>query len=84
MKKIIGLYPGSFDPITNGHIDIIFRASKIVDTLIIGVAINDDKKHLFDIKVNDYIQLAGGYQEGADRNRILVIYPNGMATRVRV
>ena len=34
-------------------------------------------------KVNDYIQLAGGYQEGADRNRILVIYPNGMATRVR-
>lgn len=34
-------------------------------------------------KVNDYIQLAGGFQEGADRNRILVIYPNGMATRVR-
>ncbi len=34
-------------------------------------------------KVNDYVQLAGGFQEGADRNRILVIYPNGMASRVR-
>ncbi len=50
MKKKIGLYPGSFDPITNGHLDIISRASKIVDTLIIGVAINDNKKHLFDMK----------------------------------
>ena len=34
-------------------------------------------------KVNDYIQLAGGFQEGADKNRILVIYPNGMASRVK-
>tara|TARA_X000000950_G_C13674290_1_gene561249 strand:- start:44 stop:544 length:501 start_codon:yes stop_codon:yes gene_type:complete len=49
MKEIIGLYPGSFDPITNGHLDIICRASKIVDTLIIGVAINENKKHLFDM-----------------------------------
>ena len=50
MKQIIGLYPGSFDPITNGHLDIILRASKIVDTLVIGVAINEKKKHLFDMK----------------------------------
>ncbi len=50
MKQIIGLYPGSFDPITNGHLDIIFRASKIVDTLVIGVAVNENKKHLFDMK----------------------------------
>ena len=49
MKQIIGLYPGSFDPITNGHLDIISRASKIVDTLIIGVAINENKKHLFNM-----------------------------------
>ena len=47
MSEIIGLYPGSFDPITNGHIDIILRASKLVDNLIIGVAINEKKKHLF-------------------------------------
>ena len=50
MKQKIGLYPGSFDPITNGHLDIILRASKIVDTLVIGVAINENKKHLFDMK----------------------------------
>ncbi|MDA9559108.1 pantetheine-phosphate adenylyltransferase [Alphaproteobacteria bacterium] len=50
MNKIIGLYPGSFDPITNGHIDIILRASKVVDVLIIGVAENEKKKHLFSLK----------------------------------
>ena len=50
MNKIIGLYPGSFDPITNGHIDIILRASKVVDILIIGVAENEKKKHLFSLK----------------------------------
>jgi len=50
MNKIIGLYPGSFDPVTNGHIDIILRASKVVDVLIIGVAENEKKKHLFSLK----------------------------------
>ena len=50
MNKIIGLYPGSFDPITNGHIDIILRASKIVDVLIIGVAENEKKNHLFSLE----------------------------------
>ncbi len=46
-EKIIGLYPGSFDPMTNGHTDIIARATKIVDHLFIGIAENDEKKHLF-------------------------------------
>ena len=49
MSKTIGLYPGSFDPITNGHLDIILRASKIVDKLIIGVAENEKKNHLFSL-----------------------------------
>jgi pantetheine-phosphate adenylyltransferase len=43
----IGLYPGTFDPITNGHMDIIGRAVKLVDKLVIGVARNDDKGPLF-------------------------------------
>jgi len=43
----IGLYPGTFDPITNGHLDIIRRATKLVDRLVIGVAQNDDKGPLF-------------------------------------
>lgn len=46
----IGLYPGTFDPITLGHIDIIQRAAKVVDHLIIGVAKNSGKGPLFDTK----------------------------------
>ena len=46
----IGLYPGTFDPITLGHIDIIRRASLLVDRLVIGVAINRDKSPLFDLE----------------------------------
>ena len=46
MKKI-GLYPGTFDPITYGHIDIVKRAAKVVDTLYVGVAENKNKKTLF-------------------------------------
>lgn len=47
MMKRTGLYPGTFDPITNGHLDIIGRAMKMVDHLVIGVAINRDKGPLF-------------------------------------
>jgi pantetheine-phosphate adenylyltransferase len=46
----VGLYPGTFDPITLGHIDIIRRASALVDKLVIGVAINRDKGPLFDLE----------------------------------
>jgi len=47
MSKRIGLYPGTFDPITNGHADIILRATKLVDHLVIGVARNAGKGPLF-------------------------------------
>lgn len=46
----IGLYPGTFDPMTNGHIDIIRRAAKLVDRLVIGVAVNADKAPLFSLE----------------------------------
>jgi len=42
-----GLYPGTFDPITNGHADIVRRAARLVDHLVIGVAVNRDKGPLF-------------------------------------
>lgn len=45
----VGLYPGTFDPLTNGHVDIIARAMKLVDHLVIGVAINKDKEPLFSL-----------------------------------
>ncbi len=45
----VGVYPGTFDPITNGHVDIIRRALRVVDRLIVGVAINIGKEPLFSI-----------------------------------
>ena len=46
----VGLYPGTFDPMTNGHLDIIGRAVKLVDKLVIGVAINRDKGPMFTLE----------------------------------
>ena len=45
----IGLYPGTFDPVTNGHTDIIRRAARTVDRLVVGVAINAGKVPLFSL-----------------------------------
>ena len=50
MTPRIGLYPGTFDPITNGHLDIIGRAVKLVDTLVLGVAVNAGKAPLFSLE----------------------------------
>lgn len=49
MTHLIGLYPGTFDPVTLGHTDIIRRAVKLCDRLIVGVAINEDKRPLFSL-----------------------------------
>lgn len=46
----IGLYPGTFDPVTNGHLDVIARAARLVDKLVIGVAINTGKGPLFGLE----------------------------------
>lgn len=54
MKTIV--YPGTFDPITNGHIDLIERASRLFDKVIVGIAANKRKAPLFD--VDERIQMA--------------------------
>ena len=46
----VGIYPGTFDPITNGHTDIIGRASRLLDRLVVGVAINPGKGPIFTIE----------------------------------
>jgi pantetheine-phosphate adenylyltransferase len=46
----IGLYPGTFDPVTNGHLDVIGRAARLVDRLVVGVAINAGKGPLFPLE----------------------------------
>ena len=55
MTKKIALYPGTFDPLTYGHLDIIKRAIKIVDILYVGIAHNKNKKTLFNIKEREEI-----------------------------
>lgn len=54
MKKI-GLYPGSFDPITKGHVDIIKRSAKLVDKLIVGVLVNANKKYWFNTQEREQL-----------------------------
>ena len=58
----IGLYPGTFDPLTLGHLDIIRRASLLVDKLVIGVAVNNSKSPMFSLQervnmINEEIEL---------------------------
>jgi pantetheine-phosphate adenylyltransferase len=50
MRERVGLYPGTFDPVTNGHLDVIGRAARILDKLVVGVAINIGKSPLFPLE----------------------------------
>ncbi len=50
IRPLIGLYPGTFDPVTLGHTDIILRASRVVHKLVVGVADNEGKGPLFPLK----------------------------------
>ena len=49
MKRKIAIVPGSFDPITYGHIDIIKRSSELFDEIIVAILVNPDKKYLFSL-----------------------------------
>ena len=70
----IGVYPGTFDPITNGHTDIILRATKIVDRLVIGVARNIGKGPLFpfDERVEIVAEEISHLADPATRQRVEV------------
>jgi pantetheine-phosphate adenylyltransferase len=50
MKNVIAIYPGSFDPLTNGHLDLIERGSRIFDRLIVGILRNPEKDPLFSVE----------------------------------
>jgi pantetheine-phosphate adenylyltransferase len=85
MKKI-AVYPGSFDPITNGHLDIISRALEFVDELIIAILINPEKQPMFSVK--ERMELIQKVVPRNDRIRIdqfdglLVEYANRKNARV--
>jgi pantetheine-phosphate adenylyltransferase len=50
MSNKVCVYPGTFDPITNGHLDVIKRAKEIFDTVVIGIAVSERKQPMFDIE----------------------------------
>jgi pantetheine-phosphate adenylyltransferase len=50
MHERIGLYPGTFDPVTNGHLDVIARAARLLDKLVVGVSISAGKGPMFSLE----------------------------------
>jgi len=71
----IGLYPGTFDPLTMGHADIIRRSFALVDRLVIGVAINRDKGPLFDLEERVAIIREAFEREGRAAGCEVVVHP---------
>jgi pantetheine-phosphate adenylyltransferase len=70
----VGLYPGTFDPITNGHLDVIARAARLMDKLVIGVAINAGKGPMFALQ--ERVELVKA-------EIVNTIKPNGVQIEVR-
>ena len=62
MSGILAIYPGSFDPITNGHLDLIERASQLFGRLLVAVLTNPDKEPLF--TVNERVEMLGSVTAG--------------------
>jgi pantetheine-phosphate adenylyltransferase len=50
MAERVALYPGSFDPLTNGHLDVLFRAHRLADRIVVAILENDSKKPLFSVE----------------------------------
>ncbi|MDR0808007.1 MAG: pantetheine-phosphate adenylyltransferase [Gemmobacter sp.] len=71
----VGLYPGTFDPITLGHVDIILRAVQLVDRLVIGVAINRDKGPLFSLEERVAMVEAECAEITAARGGEIIVHP---------
>lgn len=71
----IGLYPGTFDPVTLGHLDIIERASRLVDRLVIGVAVNRDKGPLFTLEERVEMLEAECTRIGSANGIEIVVHP---------
>ena len=49
MPDVIAIYPGSFDPLTNGHVDIIRRGARLFDRIVVGILVNIEKSPLFTV-----------------------------------
>ena len=91
--KLIGVYPGTFDPITLGHLDIVERALKVIDHLVIAIADNPGKGPLFSVEeriklanidLNNNKKIAGKSWEVVSFNRLLMDFVQEQKARVIV
>jgi len=80
MKTKIGIYPGTFDPLTYGHLDIIRRSLKIVDKLIIGIADSDNKKPLLSFEKRKLIIQNDLQYHFSDNENIVIKKVKGLLT----
>ena len=63
------IYPGSFDPLTNGHLDVVQRAAKLFDRVVVAVAKNEDKHPLFTLAERLALVKTGGAPSAGRRSR---------------
>ena len=72
----VAIYPGTFDPITNGHLDIILRATKFIDRLVIAVSNNNKKETLFD--TNERVEMIKKVIKDQNISNVEVDYFDGL------
>ena len=88
MKKKIAIVPGSFDPITYGHIDIITRSAALFDEVIVAILVNPDKKYMFNLE--ERVDMIEKSIEGLDNVKVdnfsglLVNYAKNIGSNVIV
>lgn len=75
MSERVGVYPGTFDPVTNGHLDIIGRAARLVDRLVVGVAINIGKEPLFSLEERVELVRAEARDAAAGSGAVIEVVP---------
>jgi pantetheine-phosphate adenylyltransferase len=71
----VGLYPGTFDPVTNGHVDVIARAARLMDKLVIGVSISTGKGPLFTLEERVELVTAEIAEIGARNGTVIEVRP---------
>ena len=71
----IGLYPGTFDPVTNGHVDVIARAARLLDKLVIGVSVSSGKGPLFSLEERVELVTAEIDAIGARNGTVIEVRP---------
>jgi pantetheine-phosphate adenylyltransferase len=74
-QLLVGVYPGTFDPMTNGHLDIVTRATKLVHRLVIGVAVNIGKEPIFPLEERVELVQAETAEIGRRNGTVIEVRP---------